>query len=234
MIIERDVDCGELYQQQRHDLMTLARSLTDQQLQVTVPASPAWSVHDVVAHLVGITADLNAGRFGANDGDAWTDDQVRPRRDDTIEQLGIEWEAEAPTFEEGLRLLGYRIGSHYIGDLLQHQADIDHALGLGRLRDGPALVSGLDFYLDTFHETLLGSGDGSVNLRIDESDGEKWELGSGPVVASVTAGRFDAFRCFGGRRSKAQVRAMDWTGDVDRVLDLVSPYPLPLGDIIEG
>jgi uncharacterized protein (TIGR03083 family) len=231
VIAARDFDCGNLYEWKRRELMGLARSLTDEQLRLLVPATRAWSVHDVVSHLVGITADLNASRFGSGDLDAWTAEQVRTRRDLSMDQLGAEWEREAPTFEDGLRLLGYEIGSHYVGDLLQHTADINHALGRGGLEDDDALVVGLDFYLDLFHRALTAAAVGSVAVRVLD---EEWALGSGPVVASLTASRFDAFRCLGGRRSEHQIRAMEWTGHLDRVVAVVSPYPLPTTDMVEG
>lgn len=58
-------------------------------------------------------------------------------------------------------------------------------------------------------------------------------LGSGDVVASWTADRFDMFRALGGRRTEAQIRALSWTGDVDRIVPLVSRYGLPGTDLIE-
>ncbi len=230
VIIEREADCGALYQRKRRELLALARSLSQEQLCVVVPATPAWSVHDVVSHLVGIAADLNAQRFGSGDADAWSREQVRERRDRSVDELGDEWEKEAPTFEGGLALLGYEIGSHYVGDLLQHTSDVHHALGLERISDDEALVVALDFYLDTFHESLLAAGVGSVAVRIL---GNEWVLGAGPVVASLTADRFETFRCLGGRRSEHQIRAMNWTGDLDRIVALMSPYPLPRAEIIE-
>jgi len=231
VIVEREVDCGELYQRKRRDLMGLAQSLTDEQRRRMVPATPAWSVHDVVSHLVGIAADLNASRFGSGDADAWTAEQVRTRRDNSIDQLASEWEKEAQKFEQGLRLLGYEIGSHYVGDLLQHTADINQALGRGRLEDDDALVVALDFYLDWFHRTLKSAAVGSVAVRVAD---EEWVLGSGPVLATLTASRFEVFRCLGGRRSERQIRDLDWSGDLDAVLASVSPYPLPATEIIDA
>ncbi len=40
------------------------------------------------------------------------------------------WDREAPTFERGLRELGYEIGSHYVADLLIHLVDVRAALDL--------------------------------------------------------------------------------------------------------
>ena len=104
MIVERDVDCGIVYQRLRRRLMATARSLDSDVLALTVPATPAWSVRDAVAHVVGIAHDLNAQRFDVIEPDEWTARQVRERRDATIDDLEVEWDREAPRFEEGLRL----------------------------------------------------------------------------------------------------------------------------------
>jgi hypothetical protein len=179
-------------------------------------------VHDVVAHLVGITADLNALRFDVVDAEAWTARQVAERRTATVRQLAVEWEAEADRFEEGLRLLGYELGSHYVGDLLQHSQDVREALGRDRLDDDLSLVVALDFYVDHFSQSLVAGGAGAVVVDVGD---ESWTAGAGEVVAGVTGGRFELLRAFGGRRSEAEIRASGWTGDVDRVLPFVSAYP---------
>ena len=221
MIAEHPADCGALYREHRQALLRLVGSLTAQDLGTVVPATPAWSVHDVVAHLVGITADLNALRFDVADPEAWTARQVEERRTATVPELAAEWEAEAGRFEEGLRLLGYELGSHYVGDLLHHSQDVREALGRPPIEDDLALVVALDFYVDHFSQSLAAHGAGAVAIRVAD---ESWTAGAGEVVATVTAGRFDLFRSFGGRRTKAEVRALDWTGDVDRVLPFVSAY----------
>ena len=58
--------------------------LADDELQALVPATPEWRVRDVLAHVVGLAADLNAQRFPAADdagGSAWAAQQVAARRD---------------------------------------------------------------------------------------------------------------------------------------------------------
>jgi uncharacterized protein (TIGR03083 family) len=231
VIVERSVDCGGLYDGKRHELVDLLRSLSDADLATMVPATPAWSVRDVLSHVVGIAADLNAQRFDVIDPDEWTARQVLERQDRSVDELAEEWVREAPQFEEGLRLLGYEIGSHYVGDLLQHTADVRHALGLGILADDEALAVGLDFYLGEFDRALTSSQRGTVVLAVP---GEEWALGAGPLVASLRASRFEAFRVLGGRRAESQIRVLDWSTDPDAVLPVVSAYPLPAHPIHEG
>jgi uncharacterized protein (TIGR03083 family) len=233
VILEREVDCGRIYQRLRRRLMATLRSLDGHELGTVVPATPAWSVHDAVAHVVGIASDLNAQRFDVIDPDAWTARQVSERRHAALEDLDREWEREAPTFEEGLRLMGYEIGSHYVGDLLHHASDIHHALGLARIDDDEALAVGLDFYLDSCHNDLAAKDAGALSVHTTDLPEERWTLGAGSEVAALQASRYELFRALGGRRSERQSRAMNWTGDVDAIVAILSRYPLPARDLVE-
>ena len=82
----------------------------------------------------------------------------------------------------------------------------------------------LDFYLESFEGSLDEQVVGAVEVQVG---GERWTLGTGAVVASVTAPRYDLFRALGGRRTVDQIRGLTWTGDADRVVGLVSRYPPP-------
>ena len=206
VIMEREVDCGLVYQRVRRRLMAMLRSLDRHRLGTVVPATPAWSVRDAVAHVVGIAGDLNAQRFDVTDADAWTARQVRERRHATLDDLDVEWEHEAATFEEGLRVLGYEVGSHFVGDLFQHACDIHHALGLARIEDDEALVVGLDFYLDSCHGSLVAQDAGALGVQATESPEDRWTLGTGRELATLEAPRYELFRAFGGRRSESQLR----------------------------
>jgi len=226
MVPERDVDPADLYHQVRLGFVARLRPLSAEQLSTRVPATPRWSVHDVLAHVVGITADLNAQRFGDGDGDAWTRTQVGARRDRSIDELATEWDEEAPTFEAGLRLFGYGFGAHYLGDLLQHVGDVETALGRPPARNDLVLAVALDFYLESLEESLVEAGIGALAVHVAD-DGESWTLGRGPVVASVRGPRYELFRSLGGRRTRDEIAGLDWSGDSERLIGLVSRYPVP-------
>lgn len=233
MLIEREIDCGALYGRTRQALLDLVRAVPPAERTTTmVPASPAWSVQDVVAHVVGITADLRAGTFGPMAQDEWTARQVETRRGRSLDALADEWADEAPGFEDGLRLFGYEMGAHFVGDLVQHLSDVRHALDLPRLPDeDDAVVVALDFYLGSFDEGLLEAGVGQVQVS---ASGDTWRVGAGSEVATWTAGRFELLRSLGGRRAERQLRAQDWTGAVDAIVPLVSRYGTPAEGIVEG
>ncbi len=175
-----------------------------------MPATPAWSVRDAVAHVVGIAGDLNAQRFDVTDPDEWTARQVHERQQATLDDLDVEWQREAEIFEVGLRLMGYDVGSHFVGDLLHHASDIHHALGLARIDDHEALVVGLDFYLRSCHGNLVAQDVGGLVVETSDSPQQRWTLGTGSEVAALKASRYQLFRALGGRRSEHH--SARWTG----------------------
>ena len=224
MVPERDVDPAELYEHERLAFVELLRSVPPSQLARPVAATPEWTVRDVLAHVVGITVDLNHEDFGQGDPAGWTRAQVERRRDATVDDLAAEWDREAPLFETGLRLFGHDMGAHYLGDLLQHVLDVHTSLGTRATVDHEVLAVATDFYLRSVEETLVTEEIGAVEVQVD---GESWRLGDGDVVASVAGTRFEIFRSLGGRRTIDEIRSLDWAGDVDRVLPLLSRYPTP-------
>jgi hypothetical protein len=80
----------------------------------------------------------------------------------------------------------------------------------------------LDFYLGSFEQALTSTRVGSVEIKVEE---EQWTLGAGERVASIRGERYELFRCLGGRRSESQIRALQWEGDIDAILPIVSRYP---------
>lgn len=243
MVNERDVDPAGLYEQERTALLASLATLPAERLAVSVPASPAWSVLDVLAHLIGITADLNAQRFPTGDAEAWTDEQVTTRRGRSFPALAEEWDREAPAFEDGLRLFGYLFGAHFLGDLLQHTIDIHHGAGDAWRPDPTTLAVALDHYLVTFGEALEAAGLGAVDVTVldaagpDGSAGESFRLGAGASVAAVRAGGLELFRAIGGRRTLTEIRALDWSGEgatVAAVTAVVSCYGHPAASLGEA
>jgi uncharacterized protein (TIGR03083 family) len=224
----RAIDCGDLYERTRQEMIELVRQLDHALLATLVPATPAWRVRDVVAHVVGITADLNAQNFGTGDPDEWTARQVESRRDQNLETVIAEWDSEAPRFEQGLRLLGCEIGSHYVADLHAHLHDVRGALGLPADPDDTTVRVSLDFYLGSLDEGLRAAEQGAVEVLAGE---EHHRAGDGIVRAAVSGESFELLRALSARRSRDQIRALDWSGDVDGVLEHFARYPLPAHDL---
>jgi uncharacterized protein (TIGR03083 family) len=217
-------DCGAGYEALRQELIALVRGLDPTAQAQTVPATPAWTVRDVLGHVTGITEDLNHGNFDVTDTDAWTRAQVERHRDEPLEATIAAWDAEAPTFERGLRELGYEIGSHYIADLLIHLVDVRAALDLPIEPDAPLVWIALDFYLETLDRDLA---DAHVGALAVETGIETRVVGPGDVAASVTTEPFEMLRACAGRRTADAIAAYRWSGDVDAFVGRISRYETP-------
>jgi uncharacterized protein (TIGR03083 family) len=105
------VDLAGAYADARQRFRELLAGLDAAALAVRVPACPAWTVHDVLAHVTGVAADAASGTYfpGAADAwndirlaaarDEWTARQVRSRRNRPVDALVAEWACSAATLE---------------------------------------------------------------------------------------------------------------------------------------
>ncbi|MEP7111723.1 MAG: maleylpyruvate isomerase N-terminal domain-containing protein [Ilumatobacteraceae bacterium] len=81
------IDLGAIYRASRLRVADLADdSVADQ----PVPATPAWNVHDVVAHLAGVLGDVAAGNLDGAATDPWTAAQVDRGRDKPLSRVVAE------------------------------------------------------------------------------------------------------------------------------------------------
>lgn len=229
MVRER-ADAGDVYRSVRAVFCELVHRRPATDLARAVSASPQWTVHDVLAHVVGLVADLNAARFPTDGaGDAWTAQQVESRRPRTRtrDELCAEWEREAPAFEAGLRLFGYETGCHFVADLVVHLHDVQEALGEEPSKDPVVLAVALDHYCGFLTEAMGNMGTVCVRAGTDE-----WLVGAGPTFAEVDAPAYDLLRCLSARRSRREMEALPWRGEAGVFLDgfeaaLPGSYSLP-------
>jgi uncharacterized protein (TIGR03083 family) len=219
-----DIDLGVVYREARARVVTLVRDLPDA-TQIPVPACPEWSVHGVVSHLVAVVEDVLAGRLTGPPTDEQTAAQVARRRDISTAAVLGEWEALAPPFEEFLSTTPVWPAAL---DVLSHEQDIRGAVDRPGARDVPGIRQGADL--------LIGRLQPPVDLLIRMEDAEH-ALGPSGAGADVerlelTTTRFEAFRFRLGRRSRAQLASLAWSGDPAAVLDQLTIFgPSPLNVI---
>ena len=77
----------------------MVQGLSPDELEATVPATPAWRVRDVVAHLSGNLDDILAGNLDGVATDPWTAVQVDKRSDRSVEEILAEWSENGPKVE---------------------------------------------------------------------------------------------------------------------------------------
>src|SRR5689334_335574 len=82
---------GTVYGACRDRVSVMVRELSDADANRRVPATPEWTVHDAVAHLVGTAVDINSGNLDGVGSDAWTAAQVDRRRGASLAELVAEW-----------------------------------------------------------------------------------------------------------------------------------------------
>lgn len=217
------LDLGDVYREARQRVAALVTGLPDAAA-IRVPACPAWTVHGVVAHLVAVAEDVMAGRLAGVPTEEDTAGQVARRRDQSTADMVAEWNDLAPAFEAFLSTTPVWPAAM---DVLSHEQDIRAATHEPGARDVPAIVVGA--------RRLVQSIPSPVSLVV-HLDGEDHRMGSdgadGPAL-ELTTTSFEAFRFRLGRRSRAQLAAMAWSGDPAAVLDHLTIFgPSPL-DIVE-
>jgi uncharacterized protein (TIGR03083 family) len=193
---------------------TLAEGLDGPAADRTVPATPGWRVRDLLAHLVGVPADVLGGRLDGVATDAWTAAQVDARRDRSVPDLLAEWESTWPGFAAVLESLGQANptpAKQAVFDAVTHEHDLRGALDQAGARGGDAWDIAWEFGAWALGATRDGDGAGALCLHA--WDGEPVTVGTGDVVVTVRASSFDLFRMISGRRSPAQIRAFSWDGE---------------------
>jgi uncharacterized protein (TIGR03083 family) len=243
-------DLAAAYQETYEHIVPILRELTPEQLETKVPFSPEWSVRDVAAHMASeaemiVFEDIPEGIF-------WLEESRRKERSETINafnaqhlerrrQLGLEeilaeWDAAVPAMLEALR--GERPfkspvpGQDYVAviDLAMHSQDIRNLVG----RPGDRESAGVGFALPSFgwilSQRLVDVGLPALELRYE---GKSRVLGEGEPGASVAASRYELVRALANRRSTAQIRAYEWSGDAEPYLPIIPAYNPRDDDIVE-
>lgn len=226
-----DIDPLALYVDLRDEVIELTRDLPADDLARSVPLTPGWTIQEVVAHLCGLNADIAAGERTDLGSDEATQRQVSTRASDTIDEICDEWIGHA----DGMRALvaeeamwGFRLSA----DLVVHLHDVQHALGIEIDRESPGSVAGGHTYGSRIVDRLVDVADTWVAIELP--DGTRFEPASNPAGGmrslELRATPYDVLRTITGRRSRAEVEALDWSDAPGDLLDVLSPYGPPRGE----
>jgi uncharacterized protein (TIGR03083 family) len=123
-------DWGALYGEHVDALSALAPTLSDEQRATTVPGTPAWTVHEVLAHLAGVASDMVTGRMDGAPGPEWTSRHVSERAQlpvlDLMDELRSRQDAIAESVVDNPRPAS-------VWNMAVHHADLHEALDLPRM-----------------------------------------------------------------------------------------------------
>lgn len=210
-----------LYPALRDQMVELVRSLDQEQRALTVPLTPGWTIQQVVAHVCGLNADVIAGAVEGLGTDERTSAQVSTRSAMSLDEICAEWAghdeamkavaSEVPLLEERLA-----------ADLVIHLQDVQHALGVPIDETDAATISAAHVYAIRMSDRWAELTGRQVALEL--SDGYRAGPNDGSADVTLRATPYDFMRSVSGRRSRAQVEALDWSGDAAAVIDHFSPY----------
>jgi uncharacterized protein (TIGR03083 family) len=222
---------AELYADVRLRLSDLVRELPDEAVRVPAPGCPGWTVHDVLAHVTGIVADVNADRMEGAPGNAWTQRHVDSRRDLPTAAVLDEWSREAATFEPTLNEMAKPMWRAVVVDLVTHEHDARGGLGAPGGRDGEAYTVSRKVYAVGLAKAIEAHG--LPGLRLSAPDWS-FDCGADVAVTATAPDSFEFFRALAGRRGLDEIRSWEWSGDLEPYLPVLNHFgPVPEGTVGE-
>ncbi|MFV8048389.1 maleylpyruvate isomerase family mycothiol-dependent enzyme [Mycobacterium sp. 48b] len=193
------------YRNARLRVAAVAAGLDETQLLTPVPATPGWTVHDLLAHLVGGAADGASGRLDGAGGARWTARHVAERQQDSVESLLAEWERVAPVVE--VNLAGQQFtGPNLAADLICHEADLSEALGLPPVDRAHWHQP----FLTVMMRLLVHRLKPLTSALLRDEQGNEWHCGSEQPALTLDADGYELFRAMFSRRSRRQIAAWNW------------------------
>lgn len=187
------------------------------------PATPGWAVRDLVAHLTGVAEDLTAGRIpSGGPSEEWTAGHVARGRDVPVPELLEKWAASSGAVEQALAA---RAVWPIVLDVGAHEQDARGAVGDTGARDSRVVRIGAKVLLGSLQvpQPLIVRTE-DLEVRVGPEEGE-------PVTLTTTT--FEAFRWRLGRRSPAQLAAMDWSADPTPFFDHLCVFGPAKADVVE-
>ncbi|MFN2593671.1 MAG: maleylpyruvate isomerase family mycothiol-dependent enzyme, partial [Actinomycetota bacterium] len=142
-------DMGALYRGTRARIGELV--LADEAKSKTiVPATPEWTIKDVIAHLTGVCEDILSGNIADAPSDPWTAAQVERVRDVPLSELIERWDKAASQVEPLTPMFPDRTASQWVADIVSHEHDLRGALESPGARDSDAAEVAVDFLAISF------------------------------------------------------------------------------------
>jgi hypothetical protein len=120
--------------------------------------------------------------------------------------------------------------SRLVADAVMSEQDLRTAFDVPGARDDLAVKVALDELAGRFSDRVAAAGLPSLRVTV-----EQWGTiaGDGPARACVVADRFEFVRAMSGRRSAAEIRRWNWSGDPQPYLAVIAETGLPIDDVRE-
>jgi len=207
-------DAGAAYRliHQRVDALVRGR---DGIAGLAVPACPGWTIRQVVAHLAGVAQDIVALNLDKKGTGPWADAQVARLGGHSIDDLLDLWGQSLDSVSANLAFASDAGVCQLVFDTLTHEHDIRGALREPGSRAGDLAFTAALGFVTTMGDQFIRRAELPA-LRLSTPTIGSVQLGDPHTARGNVALRisdFEALRCFGGRRSVAQLLALPWDGD---------------------
>lgn len=214
-----EADLAQLYLDTQERVTALVSALDDEALRTDVATCPGWRVQDVVAHLAAVSEEAVVGRLTGPLTDEETATQVARFANRDLAAILDVWAENTAQFADILSAFQFWPG---VIDVTSHEHDIRTAIGRPGARDTESV----------WHcsQRLLSGLQAPVDVRVTVEDGH---FGTDGAELELRTTRFEALRWRMGRRSRAQLTALDWSGDPAPVLDHLVLFGPSITDIVE-
>lgn len=242
-------DLKAVYAELREYVIDVLAPLDDDARSVTVPACPAWTIHDLVAHVTHVAGAIAMGdhAFGSAERtlgadaaerarhfermDAWTEAGVQARRDMPFDALVDEWRRSSDQ-------LGDMIDGHTTLpdetfreklvwtptlDLVAHAGDLCAVIGVPMPRDLGA--SKLSFSVQRMLASDRATSHDGEPLVITTERGDL-TIGDPTDAPTVEVDWWELLRTMYGRRSRDQINELLAPIDPTPYLEILTEYPI--------
>ena len=205
--------------------------------ELTVPACPAWTIRQTVAHLTGVAEDIVSLNLEEKAADSWTQAQVDRLGGHSIDELLDLWGQMIDPVTATLALAPQGSACQLVFDTLAHEHDLRGALSEPGSRTGDLALEVALGFLTTMGDQFIRQA-GLPALQLITPTIGSVQLGDphtarGQVALNISD--FEALRALGGRRSIRQLLALPWHGDPTHLLPAFSNDGIrpPNDDLIE-
>lgn len=222
VLVADPVLTARIYRETRERISELVTELDEAATSTAVAACPGWSVRDVVAHVAAVADDWADGRLAGPPTDEETAAQITRFDGQDMAEILAAWTDAATRLDRMAETAGL---TPPLGDITTHEHDIRAAIGRPGARDSSAVWWTSD--------RLLANLRTPVPLLVTVEDTLYRSGPDGGAEIQLRTTRFDALRWRTGRRSRAQLAVMDWSGDPTPVLDHLYVFGPAGADLVE-
>jgi hypothetical protein len=215
-------------------LLELGRTLGEEQGRMTVPATPEWTVKDAYSHLAGAAADLLAGNLEGVTTDPWTEAQVLARRDMNLTEVLDEMESLGEAMESVIESFGDAMDIRLFIDQWTHEQDIRATVGVAGGVDSPIVAKASPGMAEGWTRRVAKAG---LAPLVVELDGEIHAVdGEEATAVRLAVDGYEAMRVGLGRRSRAQLSRLQWsgTGDPSPYFELLVFFSIADRDVLDA